>query len=56
MQTERWEEWEGTGIRFTLAAFGLRMSWSHFFFNIFFGRALEKFSSGETVRNGAKHP
>lgn len=32
MQAERWEEWEGTGILFTLAAFGLRMSWSHFFF------------------------
>lgn len=26
------------------------------FFFFFFGGALEKFSSGETVRNGAKHP
>lgn len=41
----------GTGILFTVAAFGLRMSWSHFF-----GGALEEFSSGEIVRNGAKHP
>lgn len=34
VQMERWEEEEGAPILFTLAAFGLRMSWFFFFFFI----------------------
>lgn len=63
VQTERWEEWEGRGgvpILFTLALFGLRMSWFSLFF-LFWRGAREVFlwrnaqeRSQTSVRIGAQ--